>query len=120
MFWGGLTAFTTVILYFVFANFTFLNVAQSNLIANVIGVILAYISNKKYVFATEHDTTSKKRREMISFFLSRVCTFLLETLLLVILVDRLGFDKNYSKIFTSFVTVILNYFVAKIAVFVEK
>lgn len=117
MLWGGITAFMTVILYFVFANFTTMNVAMSNTVANVIGIMCAYYTNKKYVFDTSHKSKSEARKELTKFFSSRIGTFILETIMLVVIVDFLGFNKNYAKIFTSFVTVVLNYFVAKIAVF---
>ncbi len=120
MFWGGLTAFMTVVLYFVFANFTPLNVALSNTAANLIGIIAAYITQKKYVFDTQHLPPEESRKELIAFFAGRILVFILETILLVVLVDYLGYDKNISKIFTSFVTVIINYFVAKIAVFSKQ
>lgn len=120
MFWGGLTAFSTVLLYFVFVNYTPLNVMYSNTLANVIGVILAYFTNKKFVFGTHNETKKEQRDEMIIFFISRLCTFVFETVLLVFIVDKLGYDKNYSKIFTSFVVVIVNFFVAKAVVFVKK
>ncbi len=117
MIWGGLTAFSTVVLYFILVNLTTLNVAYSNTIANVIGIILAYYANKKYVFNTDDKSKEESRTEIIKFFSSRIFVFILETILLVIMVMYLGYNKNYSKIFTSFVTVIINYFVAKIIVF---
>lgn len=120
MFWGGLTAFSTVTLYFIFANYTPLNVMYSNTLANAIGVILAYFTNKKFVFGTHNETKKEQRMEMVVFFISRLSTFIFETILLVFIVDKLGFDKNYSKIFTSMVVVILNYFISKALVFVKK
>ncbi len=124
MIWGGMTAFLTVVLYFVFVNTIFdtseYGVVWSNTLANLIGIAAAYYTQKKYVFNTGEKTEEESREEIIKFFVSRIGTFVLETILLYILVDFFGFDKNISKIFTSFVTVILNYFVAKIAVFNDK
>lgn len=125
MIWGGLTAFLTILLYFVFVNLDLLNipsvhsmsVARANTISNLIGISCAYFTNKKYVFHTKHDTKSEQRKEMYLFFISRITTFLLETILLIVIVDYFNLDKNMAKIFTSGVVVILNYFVAKIAVF---
>ncbi len=119
MFWGGLTAFLTVVLYFVFVNTVF-GVVMSNTLSNLIGIAAAYYTQKKYVFDTKEKTPEESREELIKFFAGRIFTFIFETLLLVVLVAHLGFDKNISKIFTSFLTVIINYFVAKIAVFNEK
>ncbi len=118
MFWGGLTAFLTVVLYFVFVN-TIFGVVASNTIANLIGIAASYYTQKRYVFDTTNKTPEESRKELVKFFAGRIFTYILETLLLVVLVVYFGLDKNYSKIFTSFVTVIINYFVAKIAVFNE-
>ncbi len=124
MIWGGFTAFMTVVLYFVFVNTIFdtsaYGVVWSNTLANLIGIAAAYYTQKKYVFNTGDKSKEETRVEVIKFFASRIGTFILETILLYLLVEYLGFDKNISKIFTSFVTVILNYFVAKIAVFNSK
>lgn len=117
IFWGGITAFSTVVLYFIFVNKADMNVGIANLIANLIGIIFAYYTQKKYVFSSSNKTREESKKELIKFFSGRIITFILETILLVILVDMFGFDKNITKIFTSFVTVIFNYFVAKIAVF---
>lgn len=117
MIWGGITAFLTVVLYFLFVNLTSMNVAVSNTVANIIGIICAYYTNKKYVFDTSDKSPEESKKELFRFFSGRIITFVFETILLVILVMYLGYDKNISKIFTSFVTVIINYFIAKIAVF---
>lgn len=125
MIWGGLTAFLTVSLYFILVNLDLLNipsihslnVVQANTISNFIGIACAYVTNKKYVFHTEHESKSEQRKEMYLFFVSRISTFILETILLIIIVGYLDIDKNIAKIFTSLVIVILNYFIAKIAVF---
>ena len=85
----------------------------NNIIAWIISVIFAYITNALFVF--EH--VKLKLNDFIKFANSRLSTLLLEMLLLVILLDLLHINALVAKIIINIIVIILNYILSKFLVF---
>lgn len=94
--------------------------AASNTIAWMFAVIFAYLTNKPFVFES-HDWSAKTvGPEFVKFISTRIASLLVETGILFLTVDTLGWNGVVWKLITSVLVVILNYVGSKLLVFRKK
>lgn len=110
---GVLTTIVSIVSYKIFTLIG-INYLISNVISWIISVTFAYITNRKYVFESNNNDQLK---EMIKFFSSRVTSLLVETILMLILVDLIRINDFIAKIICQVVVIILNYILSKLVVF---
>lgn len=114
---GVLTTLVNYIVYFPCYNGAHLSAAVSNIIAWVFAVIFAYLANKPFVFES-HDWSSKVViPEFTKFIGTRIASGAIETGLIWLAVDTLGWNGNIWKVITSILVVIINYIGSKLLVF---
>lgn len=117
---GVLTTVVNYLVYLPCYNLWGLSASQSNLIAWVVAVAFAFLTNKPFVFRS-HDWSPKVViPELISFVGTRIGSGGLETLLIFLAVDLAGMNGNVWKLITSVIVVILNYIGSKLLVFRKK
>jgi putative flippase GtrA len=117
LFFGGLTTIVNYIIYLPCYNWLQFSAAVSNVIAWVVAVAFAYLTNKPFVFKS-HDWSAKTViPELAKFIGCRVGSGLLETGILFVAVDLLLRNGNIWKLVTSVLVVILNYIASKLLVF---
>lgn len=105
----------------------------SNIIAWIISVVFAYITNKLWVFESKSWAAGILGKEISSFFGARVFSLLFEEAGLFLFVDLLHFDKHsistfgiaiggkmIAKVILAVIVVILNYFFSKLVIFKKK
>ena len=105
----------------------------SNVIAWIVSVIFAYITNKLWVFESRSLKFQVVMKELLSFFAARGFSFIIEEVGLYLLVDAAKFsdysmDLVYlslsgtmiSKVIIGVVVVIINYFFSKMFIFRKK
>lgn len=97
-----------------------LHVALSNTISTIATVIFAYFLNKTIVFRSKSWAPTVIAKEMATFIGGRLVTYILETALLVLLVDIMGAPGLICKIFTTVLVVVSNYLISKKAVFIGR
>ena len=120
LFFGALTTLVNYLVYFPCYNFLHLPTVASNVIAWVVAVAFAYVTNKPFVFKS-HDWSMKTVvPELTKFVGCRVGSGLLETALLFLTVDLFHWNGNLMKIILSVMVVILNYVGSKLLVFRKK
>jgi putative flippase GtrA len=120
LFFGGLTTAVNYIIYLPCYNWLHLSASVSNVIAWVVAVAFAYVTNKPFVFKS-HDWSAKTVwPELTKFVGCRVGSGALETAIIFVTVDVLAWDGNWMKLITSVLVVILNYFASKLLVFRKK
>lgn len=114
---GVLTTVVNYVVYLPVYNLMSLSAAASNAIAWVVAVAFAYLTNKPFVFKS-HDWSAKTViPELTKFVSCRVASGVMETGILFVTVDLLGWNGNLWKLFTSVLVVILNYLASKLLVF---
>ena len=116
IFFGGLTTLISVVVYTV-CILSGLSVAVSNTISTVIAISFAFVVNKIWVFNSKDLSVKITRKELVKFLAGRGATYVIETSLLVILVDVMGLHPIICKHFTQAVIIVLNYLVSKFLVF---
>lgn len=117
---GGVT---TVVNYGVFAlcgHVFGLGVVPSNIIAWILAVIVAFITNKLWVFESRSWEPKLAGREFGEFVLGRLATLVIETGILWIFVDLLHVNDLIMKIITNIIVVILNYIFSKFIIFKKR
>lgn len=117
---GVLTTVVNYIVYLPLLNILQLSAALSNVIAWAAAVAFAYVTNKPFVFKS-HDWSLRTVIPELSKFVScRVASGAMETAIIFVAVDMLGWNGNIWKLITSVLVVILNYFGSKLLVFTKK
>ena len=117
LFFGGLTTVVNYLFYLPCYNLLNLSAAVSNVIAWVVAVAFAYLTNKPFVFKSHDWSLKVAGPELVKFVGSRLASGALETVFLLVTVDMLGWDGNWMKIITSVLVVIVNYVSSKLVVF---
>lgn len=117
LFFGVLTTVVNYLVYLPLYNLLGVSAAVSNMIAWVAGVAFAYLTNKPFVFKS-HDWSAKTVLPELSKFVGcRVASGTMETAIIFLTVDVLGWNGNIWKIVTSVLVVVMNYVGSKLLVF---
>ncbi len=103
--------------------YTFLNPENAiqlqiaNILSWIVGVLFAYITNRKYVFESKD---KNKLKEITKFVTSRISTLLLDMLVMFVGVTLLKGNDKIIKIISQVLVTIGNYVLSKIFVFRNK
>lgn len=117
LFFGVLTTVVNYLVYLPIYNFLGISAAVSNVIAWAAAVAFAYLTNKPFVFKS-HDWSMKTvLPELGKFVGCRVASGAMETAIIFLTVDLLGWNGNIWKLITSVLVVTLNYIASKLVVF---
>lgn len=117
---GVLTTVVNYIVYLPCYNVLGFSASASNVMAWIVAVAFAFLTNKPFVFRS-HDWSAKVVvPELVKFTGTRIGSGMLETGILFAAVDLLGWDGNVWKLVTSVLVVILNYVGSKFLVFKKK
>ena len=117
---GILTVIINISSYIFITRILKLEILTSNIIAWIIAVIFAYITNKLYVFQSKTRTNKELIKEFSSFVSCRVLSLLLEIILMYIMIDIMFINDFIVKIFTNIIVIVLNYILSKIIIFKKK
>lgn len=117
---GALTTIVNIAIFILFAKVFNLSTIISNVIAWIIAVLFAYITNKKWVFKAKKNSFKELFIEIVYFFLARIFTLVLETLILVIFIDKFHFNRFIMKIISNIIVIIINFILSKILIFKKK
>ena len=120
LFFGVLTTAVNYLVYLPCYNLLHLSAAVSNVIAWVVAVAFAYVTNKPFVFRSHDWSAATVLPELGKFVGSRIASGGLETLIIFVTVDCLMLNGNVMKLVTSVLVVVLNYFASKLLVFRKK
>lgn len=106
---GGLTTLVDLLAYLAAIHGLDVTAATATAAAWVVAVLFAYVTNRRYVFGCEGN--------LLSFFGTRVCSGLVQVLLMAALVDGLHFEKLLTKLAVGVVVTAMNYAGSKLLVF---
>lgn len=118
LFWGVVTTVVNIGIFALLHHFNSWNYQINNAIAWFISVVVAFYSNKAFVFKSQGSGQAVK--EFFSFTLGRVATLLLEMIILGVGISLLHGNQIVVKIIDNVVVVIVNYFWSKLVVFAKK
>ena len=114
---GVLTTVVNYLIYLPVYNLLGLSASLSNVIAWVVAVAFAYLTNKPFVFKSNDWSAKTVIPELTKFVGCRIGSGAAETMILFLAVDLLGWNGNIWKLITQIMVVILNYIGSKLLVF---
>ena len=117
---GVLTTAVNYLVYIPCLNLLGLSASVSNVIAWCVAVLFAFLTNKPFVFESKDWSVKTVVPEFTKFVGTRVASGLMETLILMVAVDMLGWNGVIWKLVTNVIVVILNYIGSKLLVFRRK
>ena len=94
-----------------------INVQVAVVVSWLLAVIVAYFTNRVWVFNSGAVTKLELLREFISFMLARLATLVVEMVIIWFGVQLLNQDPIVWKIIDNIVVIILNYIISKLIVF---
>ena len=120
LFFGVCTTIVNYLIYIPCYNIWGLSASVSNMIAWVVAVAFAYLTNKPFVFKSNDWSAATVVPELTKFVGCRIGSGAAETLILFLAVDLLGWNGNVWKLLTQIMVVVLNYIGSKLLVFRHK
>ena len=117
---GVLTTIVNILTFYILTNYAHITENISNIIAIILAVIFAYITNRKLVFNSKAKTVSEIFAEIFKFFSARFFTMLVEFLGFMLLFDVMHIPNLISKIIITVLVIILNFFLSKFFAFKNK
>lgn len=117
---GALTTLVNIIVYAICYYMLQINNATSNVIAWILGATFAYITNRLYVFDSKVTTKIELLREAIYFYACRFLTLAIDEGIMILTVDKWGWNALLMKIIANIVVIILNFIFSKILIFKKK
>lgn len=96
------------------------NTAAATVIAWIISVAFAFITNKLYVFKSKSLLPKEIAKEAASFVSCRVLSGLLDLGIMVLGVDIMLINKMFVKIFSNVIVVVVNYVASKLLIFNKR
>ncbi len=116
---GVLTTIINLGSFYVMNNLLHWNENVSNIIAIILAVLVAYITNKDIVFHSEAKSIKEKFAEFCKFIFGRAFTMVIEFLGGVLLFQT-AIPTMISKCVITVIVIILNFFISKFFAFKKK
>ena len=116
---GFLTTVISLLVYYILV-FTIINphnpilLQVANIISWIVGVIFAYVTNRRYVFNSKNQN---KVKEASKFIIARIITLIMDMLIMFIGVTILKYNDKIIKIISQILVIVSNYLFSKIIVF---
>lgn len=118
LFFGGCTTLVNIVAYYLCDKIR-LSTTVSTIIAWILSVLFAYVTNRKYVFENR-DESKSVIKEISQFFSCRLATGILDLAIMVLFVDVLKYNGMIIKIISNILVIILNYIFSKLVIFKNR
>lgn len=121
LFWGCMTTLVNYVTYFVCRKiFGSENYLVCNLVAWIVAVAFAFVTNKIFVFASRSWEKKLVIKEAWQFLSARIFSGVLDMAMMWLFVSLLGFSDVPIKIISSIIVTVLNYIFSKLVIFRKK
>ncbi|WKF84757.1 GtrA family protein [Lacticaseibacillus pantheris] len=116
LFWGVVTTVVNIGVFMIWFKMGG-NYQVGTIIAWLLSVLVAFFSNKVWVFNSHYGNFADTFREMISFFGARLATLVFDIFFTWFGISVLKWDALVVKVLDNVVVVIANYVLSKLFVF---
>lgn len=113
---GGLTTLINICVFFLVHTVAMRGTLMSVIIANIVALLFAYVSNKYWVFNSRSKTNKATIIEALAFFGVR-CFSLVIDIAATFICIHLGVTAVLAKIIANIVVIVVNYVTSKWWVF---
>lgn len=116
IFFGGVT---TLVNIGVFAGLDYIhwNYQLANVIAWFLSVLVAYLTNKVWVFASHYTTFSAFIVEFVKFYFFRALTLVIDIIIMYVGISILNWNAILVKVIDNVIVIIVNYVFSKWYIF---
>lgn len=116
---GALTTLVNIVSFYILRK---LNIAIyiSNVIAWVLSVLFAFITNKLFVFESKNKKAKENVKEAISFFSFRILSLVFDMAFMYLMIQIFSVNEMISKVISNVLVIILNYVFSKLFIFKSK
>jgi len=117
LFFGGWTFLVSVLSYALFVTYCHLHELFANVVSWIIAVLFAFLTNRIWVFQASTNGIKEYLKQMVTFFVGRISTLLIEEAILCVFITWLAYPSVAVKIVAQVVVIVLNYVISKLWVF---
>ena len=117
---GVLTTLVNIVSYWLLTRWLKQSVNTATVVAWILSVLFAYITNRTWVFDSKAIQPNEVIREIVSFFLARLSTGLLDWLIMFVFVTKLSLPDMPVKIASNILVIVLNYVLSRFLVFKKR
>lgn len=117
LFFGGVSTVVNVVSYWLCYDISNLSNIVSTLIAWIAAVLVAFITNKLWVFESRNTSFQEDLKEFFSFLGFRVISEIFDLAIMYWAVDMMNMNGLIWKIVANVIVVILNYIFSKFIIF---
>lgn len=110
---GILTTLVNWVTYFVLVDIFNIEENISNIIAIILSILFAYITNSYIVFKTKRSSIKERIDEFFKFILGRLFTMLFEIIGFFFMFNVMEITDIISKPVITFLVIVMNYFISK-------
>lgn len=114
---GGLTTLVNIAAYWVCARALTLDTLTSTVVAWVLAVLFAYVTNRIWVFGSYAHGIGQILLEAFAFFSCRLTTGLADLGMMWIFVVVLDFNDLVVKVAANLMVIVMNYLASKFIIF---
>lgn len=111
---GVLTTVVNIIVYYLMTEILDIQYLISNIVAWILSVLFAYVTNRIYVFESKSQNIIK---EMTSFFGARFATGVMDMIFMWLFIELHILPGFVAKIISNVFVIITNYVLSKLIVF---
>lgn len=123
VFWGIVTTLTNIIIFQILDEYFGMNYMLANTIAWFLAVLVAFFSNKVWVFGSHYTTVSAFWSEFLRFYFYRGLTLIIDDAFMFVGESLIGIKSSMGqlvlKIVDNIVIIVVNYIFSKWLVFTE-
>ena len=124
LFWGVVTTVINLAVFQILSSGIHWNYQLANVIAWFVSVLVAYFTNKVWVFGSHYTTVSDFLVEMLRFFFYRALTLVIDIVITFIGISVLGFKDPMGqfivKVIDNVFVIIANYVFSKWLIFKDN
>lgn len=117
VFFGGLTTLCNILVYTLLAYPFKLDELSSTLLAWLVSVIFAYLTNRRWVFESKASGAGAITLEASKFMASRLFSGGVDLGIMAVFVTILGFNDVIIKILSNIIVIVMNFVLSKLFVF---
>ena len=114
---GILTTITNIVTYWIMAHIFNVGTVPSSIVAWVVCISVAYITNRRLVFHSEAKNLAEILKEVVNFYFCRLATGVLDWGFMYLTVDIWKLNDMIMKCLITFLVIVLNFVASKHLIF---
>ncbi len=119
MSFGILTLIVNILTYYIMSKVND-NTAVDTAVALFASIVVAYVTNRKFVFESQQSEARAIALEFFSFFSCRLLSGLGDIIIMVVFVDFFHYNDMVVKLWSNAFVIIFNYVASKWLIFRNK